>query len=1521
MLVRGLAVAVGVVLGLMLAVASMDHFVMARLEQRLVDHELALRWALIVITALPIAVVLLWALIHPILARFSDTGLARGIEALYPDLQERLSSAVELLASGDPEPIRGSPTMIGLLVRQAEEGARAVRPSVVVRWNRVVRTWSITGVLGLVVCVAVLVAPGPFVQSLRRLLLANAERAGRTEVVIVGAGDRVVPEGEPVAIRAEVRGAEGVSAKLLVRGSDGRIAWIDMHTAGDGAGGYVGTIPRVEGAGQYRVQAGDGRTRWYSIRAVRRPTVARLAAVVTPPAYSRRAVQEIAALPDVLKVLRQSRVEVRVRSIAPIVKAVMECQPGSAIPLESRGGCEYGGTLTALETVAFRVRLVDEHGFENLAPPGRQIVVVSDAPPSVTIEQPAKGVTLKPTDTLSIRYQARDDLGVARAELLVSVGGREPLIGAVPLPEAGRVVVEGEAVLDLSRLGPLSVRQVGYRLRVWDTRPMGIDSGPQSGESAWQEITIDSGVASLPMQVLRNVRKEFQAGAKQMSELLEASAKQVDKLKASAAASQPFSPEQAAQTEALRQTLRQAEVLSQQMVDLTRETDYQEVGDSLRNEVTRAHVVPAEQLLTEGKLLSDRHDVRADRFARAGYELRRAKERLSGLVRQFDDATVYREAAQALADAAARQARLSGKMEGPISTETASRPAGATSLPISSLPSVSPVSPEGVRRSGGSAATRPSSAGERAMTAPDMPRLTKEQEELIRSMREMIAANPQTHMPVLKAEVQRNKTLLEELGQVVARQDQLSKWVQNQTDRDALRPRREELAKAQKELGGQLVRVGREHADLLQQTGIKAVSDRLMVQAASELLDERPADAMVSQAEAAKELGNLSQAVGAAAKQTLREVPDAQVHRQRAASARDLANQLAALAQQQRQFASQTGQIAAQRDSRAAEPAGAGAAERAASLRKQIEQEDGALSARQREMRQSATRLVGQTTKLIPAMKVRIEEGHPVASMHEALQALGRHEPRQASAAQEQASREMDSIAKDLQTEAQKAEAAAAAAVAKSAEVQRKANTLGQIAQTVAQFQQQQTQLRSAVQGVGRQLAPLGENLELRITADLVEQQKRLAERADRLADELGDPSPADESAPEGKPHGPAQTAAMAVQDSLEAITAMASERLAAKGAGGSSPSPAAAVAELQRQAADRLDELTAGLGRPLDPNTEQWEEKASQQYSRLRQAEYAAELAEDQRRIAQQLEKIAAGQPLKAVALEQEALRRSSTDFANAADYLKDQLQAMAGKTPTIRPELAVQLTRAAEMLRQTAPGAMRKAAEELDQHRAGGALPRMGEARRALGDAQNLLGDFQKRAAGIANKGSAPGSSEEQLGRELTESLHDQYEALQAMLAARQAGAGDSKASTSAAQSGRAQRALEAAMASARVAAGRLEAGTGAIGMLPGADSSDSGSDGDALSSSLGGSSGDGNWRAVTPDFSELDGRGSFALTRSDWARLPGVLREEILQTAQEKSPIEYRELIARYFKAISRPSGAGNGHLRLDDARKPR
>ena len=86
------------------------------------------RWALTLSAYALTVAVALWFLVRPLAHSFTLAGIARAIETRHPELQERISSAVELLTSTDAPELRGSEQLIGALVEQATDNVRSIQP-------------------------------------------------------------------------------------------------------------------------------------------------------------------------------------------------------------------------------------------------------------------------------------------------------------------------------------------------------------------------------------------------------------------------------------------------------------------------------------------------------------------------------------------------------------------------------------------------------------------------------------------------------------------------------------------------------------------------------------------------------------------------------------------------------------------------------------------------------------------------------------------------------------------------------------------------------------------------------------------------------------------------------------------------------------------------------------------------------------------------------------------------------------------------------------------------------------------------------------------------------------------------------------------------------------------------------------------------------------------------------------------------------------------------------------------------
>ncbi|MFW6108281.1 MAG: hypothetical protein ACOC8D_00565, partial [bacterium] len=116
---RGACAVAAVAVGALLAVMAIDATVTL--------FSLWARWALTLSAYGVTAAAAAWFLVRPLARSFTLPGIARAIEARHPELQERVSSAVELLTSSDAPEVRGSDQLIGALVEQATDNVQTIQ--------------------------------------------------------------------------------------------------------------------------------------------------------------------------------------------------------------------------------------------------------------------------------------------------------------------------------------------------------------------------------------------------------------------------------------------------------------------------------------------------------------------------------------------------------------------------------------------------------------------------------------------------------------------------------------------------------------------------------------------------------------------------------------------------------------------------------------------------------------------------------------------------------------------------------------------------------------------------------------------------------------------------------------------------------------------------------------------------------------------------------------------------------------------------------------------------------------------------------------------------------------------------------------------------------------------------------------------------------------------------------------------------------------------------------------------------
>jgi len=245
------------------------------------------RWVLTFSAVAATAVAAVWFLARPLARSFTMAGIARAIEARHPELQERISSAVELMSSNESEEFRGSRVLIDALVQEACRDVSAVAPRREVTL-RSVRPFFYSAVAFIVVLAGLLVLwPRTTSFLLERAVapymnLANVQAADmKIRAYAVGqegeatSGDLVVQEGQRIAVEVEVSNRRVNNVEFRIAG-DTRESVQDMRAVEGGSASvkrfsftYPGAAePALSKSFRYRIRGGDAISQYFSVMVV-----------------------------------------------------------------------------------------------------------------------------------------------------------------------------------------------------------------------------------------------------------------------------------------------------------------------------------------------------------------------------------------------------------------------------------------------------------------------------------------------------------------------------------------------------------------------------------------------------------------------------------------------------------------------------------------------------------------------------------------------------------------------------------------------------------------------------------------------------------------------------------------------------------------------------------------------------------------------------------------------------------------------------------------------------------------------------------------------------------------------------------------------------------------------------------------------------------------------------------------------------------------------------------------------------
>jgi hypothetical protein len=1419
-----------------------------------------LRWVMSMTGLVATLAVAGWTIARPLARSFTLTGVARLLESRHPELHERLSSTVELMTTRDGPELRGSDELVAALAGEAVADARAVR---VGREIHIRAVLPLLGAAALVVAVLVSIIsiwPNQADRLFRRAFLANVSRVSHTSLKLrrVSAADLrlwdrdgidfVMPAGRRMNVDLEVDDP-AVSAVELRRsrrtgGEESVASMTRMPDSSDGHRQFTILCPPASESFRFRIHAGDALTRYYVVQVVDTPAVSRIDVKYEYPAYTARGVEMQTGTNGDVLAVAGTVATITARTNKPLASAELLID-GAARPAEAVAAA------TGSPVCTFRVELTKDMKSRWSARLKDEYGFVNEpaehAVKALADRPPTAEVLVPNTTRLKLKPTERLPIAYRMKDDFGLAGGEL------------RVEVDGKAV-----------PAVGLTIPPGDKLP-----------TRKVEATTTLDLSTLPLDGARQVSFRLRAtdilppelGGPQegFSELF------TIQLDASAAS---FNEQVA-----LAEELHLREVLEKVLKELT---VAKEDSSALRRDVPKV------------KTVTDAIIARVDRMrlhlAASDAMLRKAiEETAGGVYATLTDKlkTLTNEHVAKALDLAG-QIKLSElkKERGAVSDEADFQVDRSIALVQELLKELGGLTDQLAKtlELQDLAARQEELAKELEEmkkdnqiepVAPDLQpeqktpeEWKKAQDELAKEMAQLAKKTPGAVQAELNKDKEKAKDLLNEAKKLAREQEALKKDTERAAKAEKIDQALKDLAEKQKNLADQAAKTpaAAEAAKPMSDAADQIKADQLDKAVADQQKAEGELNKQSAAGEQAKKADNLAAQAADLAKQQEKVAQAADAAKQALAAAdkkaADAAEQLKAARDEFAKAGSDAAkQQAATQAKQAAKQKGQDAVQAAAQAKQQANQ----LAAQEQDLARRGEELTRQAAQAGEKVKAAATANDPTPEMKQAAAAMAGSKPSEAA----------DQAAKA----AEKAKALAQAL--RDAAGQKPADAAQNQPAQVADLAKKQAEIRQETQKLQAEKQKLQQDQTQADIARIQNEQNRIAEQAGKLSDEVQKTAPqadrldsqaaqaAKQAADElgAKEMGKAAEQAADAGQKLDQVAKRLDQEAGRPPAAGDKPAgdkPAGPAGEKPAG-----DQPAVAQGSTAQDPSQVGNEASKAAAKKADMADKAADLSKREKQLAREMQALAKGDPTAMAAAKQEGI-------AERTGELGKDVQRIQEHAAELLPDDQAR-AEAAEAGKQldTAQGAQAKAGQALQAGKPEQAVPPQGQSGEALASAANSLEKLGKMLADAAAKNRPPEPADD------AQPMADAYDA------ANQAGdtQQQSDADKAAQQLGAlAQSATEKARAMG-LPVGQMTNMAMARMLQKAQMNIDSKTGTNAQMTDL-----------TAAKLAKL------GISLTDWARLPGSLRDQVLQAAGSQSPEEYRPLIKRYFREVARRGGAG-------------
>ncbi|MEM6779071.1 MAG: hypothetical protein AAF670_15545 [Planctomycetota bacterium] len=294
-----------------------------------------------------------------------------------------------------------------------------------------------------------------------------------------------VPSGESTRLEFRSVGVRPNSGRILMDFGERQVEAFDVLV--EPPGQLVYPIASVDQSFRYRLQAGDDQTDWYSVTALERPKFKSVRVIVDAPEYTKRGRYERDHLPSRLKAIEGSRLTLELVPANPIEEMHVIATTSAAdeddstvrsIPIVPAPDGVYRYSLGLWTNMVLEPGMISHDGLTPQETLQSRVQVIPDKPPVARLLSPTEGLEVSADQNIQIEFEAHDDHGLAKIELVVydesnSDSGDPPVLHVEEIlidPAEMPRHVMSSIDLDLSQFRLDENSQLSFAIRVLDNR-------------------------------------------------------------------------------------------------------------------------------------------------------------------------------------------------------------------------------------------------------------------------------------------------------------------------------------------------------------------------------------------------------------------------------------------------------------------------------------------------------------------------------------------------------------------------------------------------------------------------------------------------------------------------------------------------------------------------------------------------------------------------------------------------------------------------------------------------------------------------------------------------------------------------------------------------------------------------------------------------------------------------------------------------------------------------------------------